>query len=182
MRIVKHSGGRNEGILKPGEDISYTIALDGKENAEFRAILEGWLDALEFHEFKSRGYKNRDKFSLGIRGEFVGFWRKAQKLYSAVWEDKPLVVAEGMQEVLMDTFGSVGLMLQDLRKHSDKYSATWRDNHGNKPTFGPGPADVGHRVEDVKLHIFDKHVHKFVSGSCEICTLPQAAWERNPGY
>jgi hypothetical protein len=116
----------------------YLIELDGTENAEFQDILDGWLDALEYHEYKSRGYKRRDLFSLGIKGEFVGFWRKAQKLLPLIWEAKTLT-GEGTQEVLMDTFGSVGLMLHALREHSDKYSARWRANHGNKPTFGPGP-------------------------------------------
>jgi hypothetical protein len=161
---------------------SYTIDLDGTENAEFRSILEGWLDALEFHEYKSRGYKNRDKFSLGYKGEFVGFWRKAQKLYAGLWESTTLT-GEGMQEVLMDTFGSVGLMLQDLRKRSDKYSASWRDNHGNKPTFGPGPLEPRwHGVEAEKeritsgpvseVHIFPAHMHNFQNGRCTVCTLP----------
>jgi len=155
---------------------SYTIDLDGTENAEFRSILEGWLDALEFHEYKSRGYKNRDKFSLGYKGEFVGFWRKAQKLYAGLWESTALT-GEGMQEVLMDTFGSVGLMLQDLRLRSDKYSASWRDNHGNKPTFGPGPAkgDRSWLKEPEGVVIGDEHVHTFVNRSCTVCTLPQEA-------
>jgi hypothetical protein len=119
----------------------YMLTLEGTENVEFQDILDGWLDALEYHEYKSRGYKKRDVFSLGIKGEFVGFWRKAQKLLPLIWESKTLT-GEGTQEVLMDTFGSVGLMLQALRKTSDKYSASWRDNHGNKPTFGPGPRNI----------------------------------------
>jgi hypothetical protein len=144
MKISKETSDFNDAT-------SYTIDLDGTENAEFREILEGWLDALEYHEFKSRGYKNRRIFSLGIRGEFVGFWRKAQKLYSSIWEKEGLLVGEGVQEVLMDTFGSVGLMLHDYRKTSDKYRANWRDNHGNKPTFGPDPLGDGITVHGKQI-------------------------------
>jgi len=158
-------------------DAAYLIHLDGTENAEFRAILEGWLDALEYHEFKSKGYKNRDKFSLGIRGEFVGFWRKAQKLYSSVWEDKPLVVAEGTQEVLMDAFGSLGLMLHALKVTSDKYSAAWRDNHGNKPTFGPGPQPTGKFYSVTFAQCpSGKGRHEFVGNPafCKFCNTPES--------
>lgn len=147
----------------------YRIVLDGTENAEFRNVLEGWLDALEYHEYKSRGYRRRDIFSLGIKGEFVGFWRKAQKLLPLIWESKTLT-GEGTQEVLMDTFGSVGLMLQALRQTSDKYSATWRDNHGNKPTFGPGPK---------AFPVYPTHIHAFVLGQCTVCNISQVPLDGN---
>jgi len=126
--------------MKPGET-AYLIELDGTENAEFKQILEGWIDALEMHEYASHDYKNRELFGLGIRGEFVGFWRKAQKLHAEVWEQKLKLTREGVQEVLMDCMGAVGLMLSEQRKNKDGYSASWRDNHNNKPTFGPGPDD-----------------------------------------
>lgn len=178
--------------------IEYDILLDGTENAEFREILEGWLDALEYHEFKSRGYKNRRIFSLGIRGEFVGFWRKAQKLYSSIWEKEGLLVGEGVQEVLMDTFGSLGLMLHDYRKSSDKYSARWRDNHSNRPTFGPGPAGgiealkvvqemeqgMGPRqglMGDVGRN--NNHKHEYIGRpSMCVCGKNNPRPDRNPGY
>jgi hypothetical protein len=158
--------------MAPGET-AYLIELDGTENANFRQILEGWLDALELHEERSRNYQERDIFSLGMKGEFVGVMRKVQKLYHSVWNGGKLT-NEGDQEVLMDLMGSVGLMLSEYRKTRDKYSARWRDNHGNKPTFGPGPADVKSRiVKNVNLHIFPKHqcVAK-TGGRCIVCDIP----------
>lgn len=132
---------------RPDGTSQYLIDLDGTENANFRDILEGWLDALEFHEMKSRDYKARGKagsnpWSLGIKGEYPGISRKLQKLHEVVWEGKDLLF-EGAQEIIMDMMGALGLMLHEQKLIKDKYSASWRDNHGNKPTFGPGPAQSG---------------------------------------
>lgn len=186
MKIVKLEGHNSQFGLFDGE-ICYIVSLEGTENAEFREILEGWLDALEYHEFKSRGYKNRRIFSLGIRGEFVGFWRKAQKLYSSIWEKEGLLVGEGVQEVLMDTFGSLGLMLHDYRKSSDKYSARWRDNHSNRPTFGPGPEDAirvqGRGVLEAIKEIKEIHKHEYIGRpSMCVCGKNNPSPDRNPGY
>lgn len=128
----------------PNGTRSYTIDMDGTENANFRQILEGWLDALEFHELKSKDYDERDEpggvWNLGLRGEWPGLTRKMQKLHKIVWKGKD-VLFEGGQEIMMDLMGALGLLLHEQKKISDKYSASWRDNHNNKPTFGPGPME-----------------------------------------
>jgi hypothetical protein len=197
MRIVKHNGGRNEGILRPGEDTSYTIALSGHENPNFIHILEGWLDALELHELKSQDYSERDEpgavWSLGLMGEWPGFTRKIQKLHKIIWKGKD-VLFEGGQEIIMDCMGALGLMLHEQRLIKDRYSASWRDNHGNKPTFGPGPRDVepmtigpGGVVEidsppdDAWMRSLPKHDEEMVEkpgGTYQ----PLTGRDRNPGY
>lgn len=170
MRIVKNPDERGA--------IHYSIFLDGTEQAGFRQILEGWLDALEFHELKSQGYPDRGEagstpWSLGLKGEWPGVTRKIQKLHSIVWKGKDLLF-EGGQEIMYDLMGAIGLMISEQRKISDKYSATWRDNHSNKPTFGPGPASGGSvQIGSGGLHIFPAHKHVFDGNPrCQVCTLP----------
>lgn len=121
---------------------SYTIDLDGTENANFKNVLEAWLDALEFHELKSRDYDERGNegdhvWDLGLKGEWPGVTRKIQKLHKIIWKGKD-VLFEGGQEIMMDLMGALGLMLLEQKRISDKYNASWRINSGNKPTFGPG--------------------------------------------
>jgi hypothetical protein len=166
--------------LLTGERV-YLIKLDGKENPNFQKILEAWLDALEFHEMKSRDYSERDEpgvWNLGLRGEWPGVTRKIQKLHKIIWKGKD-VLFEGGQEIMMDLMGALGLLLHEQKKISDKYSATWRDNHSNKPTFGPGPADGitvhGKSILD-SLVVFPAHKHVFDGNPrCQVCTLPATA-------
>jgi hypothetical protein len=113
------------------------IVLDGKEPAWFQDAMEAWIDALELHALRSHDYRDRSTFNLGVKGEFVGIMRKVQKLKQDVWDNKTLD-REGVQEVLMDLMGSVGLMLMEWkRERGDVYGASWRDNSRSKPTFGP---------------------------------------------
>jgi hypothetical protein len=171
---------------------SYTIDLDGSENPNFRNILEGWLDALEFHEIKSRDYSERDEpgvWNLGLRGEWPGVTRKIQKLHKIVWKGKD-VLFEGGQEIMMDLMGALGLLLHEQKKIGDKYSAGWRDNHRNKPTFGPGPGKPPMSEDDIKImkvkdgeiHFFPPHTHRFFGGRCTVCTIPQEAYDDKPPY
>jgi hypothetical protein len=144
MKIIKASNSTVLPALSEGES-QYVITLDGKENAGFQKILEGWLDALEFHEMKSRDYSartpaGRSPWSLGLKGEWPGITRKIQKLHSIIWEGKD-VLFEGGQEIMYDLMGAIGLMILEQREISDKYSASWRNNAPNKPTFGPGPSN-----------------------------------------
>lgn len=167
MKILKETG--------PNGEISYTIELMGTENANFKSILEGWLDALEYHELKSHDYSERDEpgvWNLGLKGEWPGVTRKMQKLHKIVWKGKD-VLFEGGQEIMMDLMGAIGLMLHEQRKISDKYSASWRNNSSSKPTFGPGPRDGFRSGKISEVHIFPKHDHEFINGRCIICTIPR---------
>jgi hypothetical protein len=136
MRITKVTG-------LAEASIRYTIDIIavGSEAPDIEATLDAFMDAIEMHAVKAKDYDGMEN-RFGLKGEVIGMTRKSDKLVKIIWEGKdPLF--EGAQEIMMDLIGTMGIMLRMQKKIKDKYRASWRDNHGNKPTFGP-PSEVRH--------------------------------------
>lgn len=116
--------------------VRYTIDIPtlDSEAPGLEDTLDALMDAIELHAVKAKDYHG-DENQFGLKGEIIGLTRKIGKLKRLYWDGKdPLF--EGGQELLMDLIGNAALMLRMQKKTSDKYRAGWRDNHGNKPTFG----------------------------------------------
>lgn len=127
---------RGDAEEQPGTIYSIEIGTDGmKVPPDFEKTVDALMDALELHYHKALDYDGAEQ-EFGVKGEIFGITRKVRKLKRVVWDGRdPLY--EGAQEMTMDLIGNSLLMLRMLKGTSDKYAALWRDNHGNKPKFGP---------------------------------------------
>lgn len=151
-------------------NIEYSIRFHPSDAPpEFTDTMDALMDAIELHARKALDYDGMEN-EFGVKGELLGISRKYRKLKKILWDGKdPLF--EDAQEMTMDLIGNAALMLRMLKKTSDKYSATWRDNHQNKPTFGPGPQPISWDAIQGECRKSEDGLHHFIGrpSACAMC-------------
>jgi hypothetical protein len=89
------------------QDYIHIVLID-----EFRGLLDKW------------GEEYQQPRDLGMRGEFVGLYRKARKIKSIVWDGaSDATWREGLRVMLFEIIGHAFLMLVDVDETSGKRDA-----------------------------------------------------------